>query len=296
MQFFDTHSHLDFDDFASATERRFAVNRAQDAGICGILIPAFSPRSWPALEQTADELRQFAPGVCIHTALGIHPWAIADLTQCDIDAALTDLRKLLMANSQGPVAIGECGLDFGQRGAAIARSRQLDTLAGHLDLARTTGFPLVIHCVRAFGPLLDLVRTKPIPPSILHSFSGSAEVAKLLCQQGHYISFASAVTLPSARRVKAAARAIPLDRLLIETDSPDQLPYPRKHHAPRPSEPAFVVDIAQAIADIRGISLAHVAEATLANTARVLRLDASLRFRGGTTTPGKERPGQATDS
>ncbi|MGB1014787.1 MAG: TatD family hydrolase [Nannocystaceae bacterium] len=273
MKFFDTHSHLDFPIFASSAERRFAVNRAKDAGIRGILLPAFSPISWTRTLQTSSELRDITQNVCIHTALGIHPWAIADLPQSEIDHALNLLRSKIAAGI-APVAFGECGLDFGRRGSRVPRATQVRVFEQHLKLCRMTGIPLVIHCVAAFGPLLELLAASPTPPCILHSFSGSPEVATLLCRSGHYISFASAVTLPEAKRPKAAATAVPLGQLLIETDSPDQLPFTRRTDAQPPprSEPAFVVDIAQAIATLRGVSLAEIAGPTWDNACRVLSL------------------------
>jgi len=291
MKFFDTHSHLDFPIFASAAERRFAVKRAQDAGIRGILIPAFSPTSWTRTVQTSSELRDFNQHVCIHTAFGIHPWAIADLPQDEIDRAFDLLRSQVSAG-KAPIAFGECGLDFGRRGSKIPRATQVAVFEQHLRLCRMTGIPLVIHCVAAFGPLLELLATSPTPPCILHSFSGSPEIATLLCRSGHYISFASAVTLPGAKRPKAAATAVPLRHLLIETDSPDQLPFARRTDAQTPprSEPAFVVDIAQAIADLRGVSLAEIANHTWANACRVLSLGPDGLHTGARARAGHRQP------
>ncbi len=142
-----------------------------------------------------------------------------------------------------------------------------------LDLARETGMPLTIHCVRAHGVMLELLRERPTPPSVMHAYSGSAEMARQLVDAGHYVSFAGNLTLPNARKVIEAARAVPSDRVLIETDAPDQTPTERR---PRANEPAFVVDVAKRLAEIRGISLDCVADDTRANGCRVFHVDEPL--------------------
>jgi TatD DNase family protein len=168
------------------------------------------------------------------------------------------------------VAIGECGLDFATSiEAGAPRARQVAVLRAHLAEARRRGLPLLLHCLYAHAVLLELLAEAPLPPSILHSWSGSAELAHRFCKLGHYISFAGSLTLPRARRPGESARAVPADRLLIETDSPDQTPFARR---PLRNEPAFLPDIAAAVAAARGESFAAVAEQTTTNARRVLRL------------------------
>lgn len=141
---------------------------------------------------------------------------------------------------------------------------------GHLDLARATGFPMTIHCVHAHGPLLEMLLERATPPSAMHAFSGSAEVARRLVRAGHFVSFAGNLSQPGARKVVEAARVVPRDHLLIETDSPDQTPFVRR---PRANEPAFVVDVARRLAEVRGESLDEVADCTRANACRLFEID-----------------------
>jgi TatD DNase family protein len=154
-----------------------------------------------------------------------------------------------------------------------------------LELARETGLPLSIHCVKAHGPLLELLRERATPPSLMHAFSGSVEVARALVGMGHFISFAANLCIVGARKVVEVARAVPADRLLIETDSPDQLPPGR---AGADNEPAFVRDIAERLAEVRGEPLDVVAHTTFANACRVLGLDAATILAARDVEPASE--------
>jgi len=270
MNWIDTHAHLDLPRFGDDADRRAAAARAQAAGIVAVVIPGVEPAGWDRLLTSAAQLRESAPFVGFHTALGIHPQTLPEIGS-DHDAGHCEqLEQRVLAAPAGMVAIGECGLDFAPEiEAAAPRARQIAVLAAHLALARRTGLPLLLHCLRAHAALLELLQAAPLPPSILHSWSGSAELAALFCRAGHFISFAGSVTLPRARRPLESARAVPADRLLLETDSPDQTPYARR---PARNEPAFLLEVAAAVAAARGETLAALAEQTTANARRVLRL------------------------
>lgn len=269
MKLVDTHAHIDMPRFGDRTEQRFAALRAAAAGISAIVIPGVEPATWAELLATATELSGVAPTVCFHTALGIHPQALPGMDpECDT-RAIEDLRRSVADAPQSMVAIGECGLDFGPLGEGASRERQVRVLRAHFELARATGLPLVLHCIKAHAALLELLDEEPLPPSILHSYSGSAEMVPAFCRAGHAISFAGAITRPQARRPGLAARAVPADRLLIETDAPDQTPHARR---PARNEPAFLVDVARSVAEARGETLEQVASTTTANARRILGL------------------------
>ncbi|MCA9660147.1 MAG: TatD family hydrolase [Myxococcales bacterium] len=281
MRLFDTHAHIDLPRFGSPEEQRLAANRASSAGIAAILIPGVEPATWPRVAAVAESLSAKTPGVRFHTAFGVHPFALSDLPASEDRALASRLAEALerrgnaefagsAAITRAPVAIGECGLDFARTRDAATRARQLAVLDVHIAASRRTGLPLLVHCVKAHGALLDRLLAAPTPPAVLHAFSGSAEVAAALCRAGHYIAFAGAVTNPRARKPKEAAAAVPADRLLLETDAPDQTPFARR---PARNEPAFIVDTARAIADLRGVTLADLAEQTTANACRVLRVE-----------------------
>ncbi|PRP92534.1 putative deoxyribonuclease YcfH [Enhygromyxa salina] len=168
-------------------------------------------------------------------------------------------------------AIGECGLDFLRATSSESRAHQVEVFRAQLELARHTGLPLSIHCVKAHGPLVELLRERPTPASVMHAFSGSAEIARELVGAGHYISFAGNLCVQGARRVVEAARAVPDERLLLETDTPDQTPPARR---PAANEPAFIVDIAARLAELRGASIEEIATLTLDNGRRVFSVEA----------------------
>jgi TatD DNase family protein len=270
MRLFDTHAHLDLGPYSDPETRRSAVDRAKSAGIAAILIPGVNPETWLDLLALAERLRREVPGVCIHTGLGVHPRLLADTPDAHDAQIAPRLEHLLSLAPSGLVAIGECGLDFGRRGATVDRARQLRVFDLHLHLARRHGLPLLLHCVDAHAVTAERLLAAPTPPSILHSFSGSPELAHQLVRAGHYIALAGALTRPGARRPRDVARAIPSDRLLLETDSPDQTPHSQR---PAACEPAFLREIAEAVAEARGVALAELAAATTANAARVLALD-----------------------
>lgn len=268
MPLIDTHAHIDLTRFGDAAAQHEAALRAQAADVSAIVLPGVEPATWETLLAVAARLGQEVPAVCFHTALGIHPQVLPDLDPGRDGEAHEQLVARL--DAADVVAIGECGLDFAAEiEAGAPRARQVAVLRAHFAEARQRGLPLLLHCLYAHTVLLELLAEAPLPPSILHSWSGSAELALRFCKAGHYISFAGSITLPRARRPGESARAVPADRLLIETDSPDQTPF---HRRPLRNEPAFLPDIAAAVAAARGESFAQIAEQTTANARRVLRL------------------------
>ncbi len=270
MQLIDTHAHLDLPRFGGAEARREAAHRAQVADVVAVVIPGVEPATWDSLLATAAQMRTEAPTVCFHTALGIHPQVLPDLEPENDGEICELLARRVLAPPADMVAIGECGLDFAAEiVAGASRARQVEVLRAHMALARRTGLPLLLHCLGAYGPMLELLTREPIPPSILHSWSGSAEMAAHFIKAGHYLSFAGSITLPRARRPLESARVVPADRLLLETDSPDQTPFVRR---PLRNEPAFLPDIAGAVAAARGEPVEAVAHHTTANARRLLHL------------------------
>jgi TatD DNase family protein len=160
------------------------------------------------------------------------------------------------------VAVGECGLDGAVR---IPMDRQEAVLVGHLAFAREVGLPIVLHCYRAHDRMLPVLRRFAPIRGVLHSYSGGPELVSPYVGLGLHLSFAGAITRPNARRPLEALRRTPLDRLLLETDSPDQPPSdrlparrggPTAPLSPR-NEPARLVEILTAAERIRGVPLAE---------------------------------------
>jgi TatD DNase family protein len=255
----DSHCHLDFDAFDD--DRRAVLRRAADIGIDALVVPGVSPKQWRALPSFLD--RHGGGPVALAAAVGIHPMIVPELTDSELDAALGALPEA--AREAGAVAIGECGLDglvAKRPGGDLERQRR--AFRGQLDVARRLGLPVMLHVFRAQADALRvLAETGPLSAGgVVHSYSGSAELVPRWLAQGLHLSFAGSVTRPGAKRPRAAAAAVPPDRLLCETDGPDQTP----HAAPtRRNEPAYLSRIIDALAEARGTSPARVGELTARN-------------------------------
>lgn len=260
----DTHCHLDRPEFDA--DREAVLERARAAGVSEIVVPAIGPDGW-------DRLRAWAgatPGV--HFALGVHPQLLPALDPRDDERRLAQLDAALARG--GAVGVGECGLDgpCAEPGAGrfpAPLDRQLAVLRGHLDLARKHGLPVLLHCLRAHPALLPLLEAEAPPRGgLLHSYSGSAADVVRYAAAGMGFAFAGPVTYERARRPLEAARAVPRDRLFLETDAPDQTPRPHRGR----NEPSYLPRTAAALAAALGSGVAEVAAVTAANAKAFFRL------------------------
>jgi TatD DNase family protein len=262
----DTHCHLDvaaFDD-----DREAVLARAAAAGVAGVLVPAIRPRTWAALAAMVERLGERGPALAM--ALGIHPQVVPELDEGERAVARDLTAAIAAARTAGVVAVGECGLD----GATGDHDEQERIFRAHLGAARELGLPVVIHVLRAHDAALRILREERVGPSggVLHSFSGSPELVPLYAELGLHFSFAGPVTWENARKPVAACRAVPGERLLAETDAPDQAPTPRRGGR---SEPSFVRHILDGMAAARGDDPATLASLTSTNARRLFgpRLD-----------------------
>jgi len=271
----DTHCHLDFDEFAQ--DRPAVVQRALDAGVTRILIPSVNLHS----SESALALAETQP--FLFAAVGCHPTHAAEF-QPD---TLTRLRELLSVQSAAGrvVALGEIGLDYYWDSAPHDLQRQV--LKEQLSLAEELDFPVIIHSREQHdsegGPcasdLLEILqgwiaglnqRNAPLAsrPGVLHSFSGSLDAAQDALRLGFYIGVTGPITYKNADRRRNVVASLPLDHLLVETDSPFLAPVP---HRGRRNEPAFVEHIADKIADIHMTTREQVAVVTSANAGHLFR-------------------------
>jgi TatD DNase family protein len=208
-------------DFAVFDADRAEVwQRARDVGVQRAFVPGVKPSQWAGLAA----LRTAMPEICF--GVGVHPFFLHDQSADELHTALATLAET--AQSLGAVAIGECGLDarVPKRGGP-SLAEQEAVLSAQIAVARTSRLPLVLHAVDTHGRLLQLLEDGgPLPAGgALHAYSGSAELVPRYAKLGLYFGFGGALTRPSARRAWAALKAVPRDRLLLETDAPDQPPY-----------------------------------------------------------------------
>lgn len=253
----DTHCHLDMPRFDA--DRDAALERAWGAGVTGLVVPGVGPATWEALLEWPRRDER------VQVGLGIHPQLLPELDERDDEQHLARLDELLSRGTA--IAVGECGLD-GPTAATVPLERQARVLRAHFALARKHRLPLLMHCLRAHPALLELLKSEPVPEAglVMHSYSGSADLTKRYVRFGCHFSFAGPVSFVEARRPIDALKSVPLDRLLAETDAPDQAPHP---HRGERSEPAYLPLIVDAMARQRGDSTEALRRAVLDNTRRL---------------------------
>lgn len=253
MRLIDSHCHLDACEFDA--DRARVLARARHAGIVAQIIPAVTAAAWPKLEQLcADQMD-------LHPAYGLHPMYL----QAHRPAHLADLRAQI--ERERPVAIGECGLDFYVEG--LDAKTQHEYFDAQLRLARAFDLPLIIHARRAVDAVIAALRQIGGLRGVVHSFSGSAQQAEQLHSLGFLLGIGGPVTYPRAQRLRRLAAALPIEQLLLETDSPDQ---PGADHRGQRNEPAHLIEVLESVAMLRGTSAEVLAEATSANAVRLFRL------------------------
>lgn len=259
----DSHCHIDFDVFD--VDRAEVLDEAVSLGLEWLFIPGVEPPQWARLAALKALFPKAGVGV------GVHPWFIQKL------GAPNALGTLLeqACEELAPVAIGETGLDrvAAERGGAPLLD-QTKIFLTHLQVAKHRGLPLVLHVVRAHETALSLLgQHGPFPAGgVVHSFSGSAEVAARYIALNFHVSFSGAVTRPSARRVQAAAQRVPMEWMLLETDAPDQPPVGFQGRVHGRSEPAALLAVASCVAQLRNTSLQSVLNFSRENALRLYRL------------------------
>jgi TatD DNase family protein len=254
MELFDTHAHLDDDIFAGSIPS--VLEQARDAGIRQILTIGTTGASSQASVRLAHAHRE------LFAAVGIQPNYGAQMTP--EDWALVEE----LAGDERVRAIGETGLDAYWDYTPFPVQQQL--FASHLQLAQRHDLPVIVHmrdCAEATIAMLRTARESGSLQGVMHSFSGTAAEASQCLQLGMYVSFAGMITFKKSEALREVARAIPLDRLLIETDSPYLAPHP--HRGQKPNEPALLIHTARCVAELRGIPLDEFAAQTTANARRL---------------------------
>ncbi|HXH52697.1 MAG TPA: TatD family hydrolase [Sphingomicrobium sp.] len=253
MRLIDSHCHLNYAGLAERQEEVLDTARAR--GIAGFLNISTRQSEWSDVVAAAERHSD------VWATVGVHPHE-AD-AHPDLGAAA------LVEGARHPrvVAIGECGLDYYYDKSD--RSAQRERFRAHIEAARQCGLPLVVHTRDAEQDTAEMlssaVREGGVA-GVLHCFTGSAELARKGLDLGFFVSLSGIVTFKNARDLQETAKSIPLESLLVETDSPFLAPVP---HRGKTCEPAFVADTAAFLADLRGEPLEKLGEATTANFFRL---------------------------
>ncbi len=258
MPLIDTHCHLDFP--LLAANRDAVLQRARDAGVSRIVVPAYQPSDWPAVAA----LPKAHPGQ-IFAAFGTHPWAVRD-TDGDGDDDRDALAQHLQA--PGTVALGEIGLDFGDE--RPPRPRQIARCRAQLALACDLGLPVILHVHRAHDDLLALLA--PFAPAlrgIVHGWTRSPQLAERYLRLGLHLGLGLSLLKPSHQNARRTAATAPLSRLLLETDAPAAMA--QSPLAPH-TEPAHTALVARELAQLRNTDAKEMARITSQNAQQLLGL------------------------
>jgi TatD DNase family protein len=260
----DSHCHLDFPDFAEELDE--VVARARRAGVGRMVTICTHLDRFPRVLAVAERYPD------IFCSVGVHPHEAGD------DWGYAAERLVELARHPKVVAIGETGLDyFYDHGP---REAQRLSFRAHIAAARATGLPLIVHTRDADDDTIAILRdehAKGAFPGLIHCFSSTQQLAEISIELGLYISLSGIVTFKKAEALRAAVTALPLDRLLVETDAPYLAPIP---HRGKRNEPAFVAHTAATVAELKALAPETVADATTENFfrlfAKVPRSDASV--------------------
>ena len=249
----DSHCHLDFPDFKDELDS--VVTRAKAAGVGRMVTISTRVRRQPDLLAIAERFDD------VFCSVGTHPHHAHE--ELDIDAA----QLVERARHPKVVAIGEAGLDYHYDNSP--REAQEQGFRAHIAAARETGLPLVIHSRDADDDMAKILREemgKGAFPAVLHCFTGGRELAFAGIELGLYVSFTGILTFKKSDELRAIAAALPADRILVETDSPYLAP--GKYRGKR-CEPAYVVETAKVLAEVRGVNSEDIARQTTENFFRL---------------------------
>ena len=267
---FDTHCHLDAKEFD--LDRQEVIDRAQQANLSAIVIPSVE---YANFEQVRDLAHHFPQGFF---ALGIHPMYVQHATMQDLD----QLHRALTRYRDDPklLAVGDIGLDFfvSEISAGAERTKQEYFYEAQLSLACEFNLPVILHVRRSQDVILKYLRRSAVQGGIAHAFNGSLQQANQFTEQGFALGFGGAMTYTRALQIRRLAVELPLSTIVLETDSPDIAPAWLREN--RRNEPHQVVQIAQTLAQLRGVSECCVLNETAKTAMRVLPGLASVSQHG----------------
>ena len=253
MSLIDSHCHLNYEGLADRQEEVLAAARAR--GVQGCLNISTRQKEWGEVVGAAERHPD------VWASIGVHPH------EADAHPDLGAAALVEAAAHPRVIAIGECGLDYYYDKSD--RAAQRERFGAHIEAARQTGLPLVVHTRDAEDDTAEILTRevgKGGVSGVLHCFTGSAALARKALDLGFYISISGIVTFKNARDLQEVAKTIPQDRLLVETDSPFLAPVP---HRGQTCEPAFVADTAAFLSDLRDEPLDELAAATTSNFFRL---------------------------
>lgn len=253
--FFDTHAHYDAEQFQS--DREELLGSLPDFGVSLVLNPGCD---LPTSQQAVHFSEKFPH---VYSAVGIHPSEVGGL---DLNSTIDQLKS--MGKGEKVMAIGEIGLDYYWEDNP-SKEVQHDFFNSQMLLAKELSLPVIIHDREAHGDSLEIVQAHKDVLGVFHCYAGSVEMSKKLLDLGYYLSFTGVVTYKNARKTLEVLEYLPLDRIMLETDSPYLSPVPNRG---KRNDSRNLQYIAQVVADIKGISLEECARITMENGKRCFHI------------------------
>ena len=262
MKLIDTHCHLTFDKLTGDVEG--VLSRSVAAGVTGWITIGTEPGEL----QKALALTESHENLWV--GLGFHPHIAKEISDDD----LKFLEKLAGENDK-IVAIGETGLDYHYDHSP--RDIQQLIFRGQLQIAQKLNLPVIVHSREAFDDTMSILDefTGGIKNVVIHCYSGTCEQTRLILEAGYYISFTGIVTFKKSDQARAAAKLVPLDRLMIETDCPFMSPEPVRNE--RPCEPAMMIHIAKKLAEVKEMDLENFSRAVTSTSKNFFNLPSSVK-------------------
>jgi TatD DNase family protein len=261
--YIDSHSHLADPRFDSEGDhvRQGVINRALKKSISFFLQAGVGPEDWDRQKQLQKKIPQLG------LVYGLHPYWVAAHTDQECEEALDQLALIL----KDSLALGETGLDLRAEYVKSSFTRQIDCFEKQLEMARVARKAVVLHLVRAFSEVKKIffIHGPPSHSGFVHSFSGDYEQAQFYLDQGLLLSFGGPLTRQSHQRLREVFAKVPLDRILLETDSPDQKP---QDFCAELNEPSTLWQVAELAAKIKGISTEEILDISSRNLRKLLSL------------------------
>ena len=255
MKIFDTHTHLNVDNFAGKESEEIAF--ARELGVTKMNIVGFDAET---IEKSLALSRQYDE---LYSTIGWHPTEAGSYTQ--------EVEDMLVSHLHAPkvIALGEIGLDY--HWMTAPKETQEQVFRRQIQLSKDLDLPFVVHTRDALDDTYEIIKSEGVGScgGIMHSYSGSLEMAERFIQLGMMISFSGVVTFKKAVDVQEAAQNLPLDKILVETDAPYLAPIPKRGRENRTAYTRYVVD---KIAELRGLMSEEVAQATYENALRIFNL------------------------
>ncbi len=258
LKLFDTHAHYNdtrFDEIGGADK---VISEDFAAGIAGFINCGTNPDSSRESIALSEKYEN------VYVAVGLHPEDAPDFAG-RINETLDEIEALL--SHKKVAALGEIGLDYHWE---IDKDLQHEVFDRQLSIAEEKSIPVIIHDRDAHGKTFEMISAHPGVIGVMHGYSGSAEMAKEYVKLGWYIAFGGPLTYKNAEKVREACRAVPLDRLLIETDCPYLPPVPHRGEVNRSS---YMFNTLAVMAEVQGVTEEECAKATIENTRRLFKIN-----------------------